>query len=328
MNIYDMASEAGVSIATISRVMNSSGRVKKETRERVEAVLKKHGYQPNAAARGLVTKNMWTIGILTVDIRVIHYANTSYILEQAMSRTGYNVMLCNTGGMMEENLRYLRMMREKRVDGIILVGSIFGRLAENEEAMNLLSEIPVVICNGFLPMENIHSVMVDDSLGIYLAVQHLTAQGRRNILYVQDMDTDSALIKAEGFRKAAKVFGIGGDNRILRTSFGLDGGRSIVQELIKGGSIPDGLVFGEDLTAAGAVKALAEAGVNVPGQTAVTGFNNSIYAEISTPSLTSIDNKYSLVGEFAVKLLSSLLDKQQDVVDVTIRPVLVKRDST
>ena len=96
---------------------------------------------------------------------------------------------------------------------------------------------------------------------------------------------------------------------------------------MKDKNFPDGLVFGEDLTAVGAMKALTEAGVKIPDDVAVTGFNNSIYAEISTPALTSIDNKYSLVGECAIKLLKLLLEKSEDVVDMNIRPVLVRRES-
>lgn len=241
-------------------------------------------------------------------------------------------MLCNTGGFMEENLRYLRMMREKRVDGVVLIGSIFEELAKNQEAMNLLSEIPAVICNGKLPLENVYSVMVDDSLGTFLATQHLISRGCKNIRYVQDMNTKSAFIKVEGFKRAIASSEINNetndDKKIIQASFGLEGGREVIQRLLKNDSMPDGLVFGEDLTAVGALKALTEAGIKIPDEVAVTGFNNSIYAEISTPTLSSVDNKYSLVGECAVKLLTLLLEKSEDVVDINIRPIFFKRESS
>ena len=208
MNIYDIAAEAGVSIASVSRVLNNNGRVGQETRKKIEEVLKKYDYRPSAAARGLVTKSMRTIGILTVDLRVSHYANTIYILEQAMRHMGYNVIVCNTGGRMEENLYYLRMLTNRQVDGLVLIGSVFGELASSPECMNHLQHLPVVIANGTLPLENVYSVLVDDPLGTQISTQHLLKKGHSNILYVQDLNTRSAYRKAEGFCSAMKAAGI------------------------------------------------------------------------------------------------------------------------
>ena len=96
MNIYDIAKEAGVSIATVSRVLNNKGTVSAATRARVEAILKQNNYTPSAIARGMVSKSMRTVAVLTVDIRVPHYARTAYTIEREFSRRGYEVILCNT----------------------------------------------------------------------------------------------------------------------------------------------------------------------------------------------------------------------------------------
>ena len=106
MNIYDIAKEAGVSIATVSRVLNNKGTVSAATRARVEAILKQNNYTPSAIARGMVSKSMRTVAVLTVDIRVPHYARTAYTIEREFSRRGYEVILCNTGGDRAETLRY------------------------------------------------------------------------------------------------------------------------------------------------------------------------------------------------------------------------------
>lgn len=328
MNIYDIAAEAGVSISTVSRVLNNRGRVKKETQEKIEAVLRKYDYQPSAVARGLVTKSMRTIGILTVDIRVMHYANTTYILEQALSRLGYNVMVCNTGGLMEENLRYLRMMVEKQVDGLVLVGSVFEELEKSEEGLEYLRHMPVVLANGSLNLENAFSVLVDDPMGTRLSVQHLYQKGHRDIYYVQDLDTHSAIRKADGFRRAMESLGLPGASRVLRAEHGLEEGEAFARSLMKSGKQVSALVFGEDLTAIGAMKGFQKAGLRIPQDLAIVGFNDSAYARMCTPELTSIDNKYRLVGEYSVKLLTGLLEGAGTEADVMIRPVLVERGSS
>ena len=120
MNIYDIAKEAGVSIATVSRVLNNKGTVSAATRARVEAILKQNNYTPSAIARGMVSKSMRTVAVLTVDIRVPHYARTAYTIEREFSRRGYEVILCNTGGDRAETLRYLQVVNQKQVDGIVL----------------------------------------------------------------------------------------------------------------------------------------------------------------------------------------------------------------
>lgn len=328
MNIYDIAEEAGVSIGTVSRVLNNRGRVKQETRDKVLEILKKYDYQPSAAARGLVTKSMRTIGILTVDMRVVHYANTTYTLEQEFSRRGYNVLLCNTGGEMEENLRYLRMMAEKQVDGIVLIGSVFEQLADSPDALRYLKNIPVVLANGSLPMENAYSVLVDDPLGTRLSVQHLLAKGRKKLYYIQDMDTHSAKRKAEGFCDAMCANGLSGKDRILRSDHGLEGGKAFARAFLKRHLDCDGLVFGEDLTAIGAMKVLQSDGVRIPEDIAIVGFNDSEYARVCTPELTSIDNKYRLVGEYSAKLMAGLLEENGGEADILIRPILVERESS
>mgnify|MGYP000816785709 CR=1 FL=1 len=107
MNIYDIAKEAGVSISTVSRVLNHKDRVNPETKKRVEAILEKYEYTPSAIARGMVSKSMKTVSVLTVDIRVPHYARTAYTIEREFSRRGYEVTLCNTGGELELSLIHI-----------------------------------------------------------------------------------------------------------------------------------------------------------------------------------------------------------------------------
>lgn len=329
MNIYDIAKEAGVSISTVSRVMNNKGNVNPATRKKVEEILAKNKYTPSAIARGMVSKSMKTVAVLTVDIRVPHYARTAYTIEREFSRRGYEVILCNTGGELEETAKYLQTALEKKVDGIVLVGSVFNTLCKNSEIENLLRTTPVVLANGKLELPNSYSVLVDDRYGIGLAVDHLVQKGHRNIYYLKDMDTVSARLKREGFVNGLERYGIENAKKyVVNTSLSIEGGIKAVEQLLQEKKKFTAIVCGEDITAAGAVKALLHAGLRVPEDVAVTGYNNSEYARICEPQLTTIDNKPELVAMFSVQLLTSLIEKADAYSSCTIQPELVEGQTT
>lgn len=328
MNIYDIAKEAGVSIATVSRVLNNKGTVTPATRAKVEAVLEKNNYTPSAIARGMMSKSLRTVAILTVDIRVPHYARTAYTIEREFSRRGYEVILCNTGGDRETTLKYLRAVIEKQVDGIVLVGSVFNIIGKDPEIEALLRVTPVVLANGKLDLPNAYSVLVDDSYGVQMAAKYLVSIGKKNLLYIKDMDTDSARKKAEGFASAMEHYSMDATGRIVSTNDSLQGGINAVSDILRSKIPFDSIICGEDLTAVGIVKGLKQAGLRVPEDIAVTGFNNSMYAKLCDPELTSIDNKPEQVALFCVQLLEGLLNGGEGCASVTIQPEIVIGSST
>lgn len=329
MNIYDIAKEAGVSISTVSRVLNN-GKTSEKIRQQVQLVLDKYNYKPNAMARGLVVKTMKTIGILIVDVRVNHYANTAYIIEQEFRERGYNVLLCNTGGSMENNIKYINMLSERHVDGLVLVGSIFNEIEKEPDVMKSLENIPVVMANGHLSLPNSYSVIVDDYFGIKLAVEHLYERGHRKILYVQDMETASAKDKKKGFVGTMREYGLynGENNIVFTTKYGLEGGKEVVRKILKSNIEFSAIVFGEDLTAIGAMKELKDNGYHIPKDVAITGYNNLDYALITDTELTSVDNKYSLLAHFSAQLLINLIEKRDSTASLSIKPSLVVRKSS
>ena len=327
MNIYDIAQQAGVSIATVSRVLNNKDTVSPATRAKVEAVLAKNNYTPSAIARGMVSKSMRTVAVLTVDIRVPHYARTAYTIEREFSRRGYEVILCNTGGDRQATLKYLRAVTEKQVDGMVLVGSVFNSIGRDPEIEALLRTMPVVLANGRLELPNAYSVLVDDAYGVGLAVEHLLGRGKRKLIYVKDMDTASARAKAAGFAQAMKR-SAGASGQVVETDESMEGGIRAVEQLLSAGVSFDGVVCGEGLTAVGVVKGLQRSGLRVPEDVAVTGFNNSIYARLCEPELTGVDNKPEQVALFCVQLLESLLNGGDSYQSVTIQPEIVPGAST
>lgn len=310
MNIYDIAAEAETSISTVSRVLNNKGNVNPQIRSRVEAVLKKYDYKPSAIARGMVSKTMKNIAILTVDVRVTHYARMIYVIEQEFSNQGYNVTVCNTGGSVEECDRYFQILSEKQTDGIVLIGSVFNQLIEYPEITAKVKDIPIVIANGQVALPNFYSVLVDDAKGIRMAADYLFDSGRKNLFYVYDIATDSGRAKRRGFLEAMKLRDqTDGVSRVVEVSeSSLEGGRAAVEMILDSGLAVDGVVCGEDITAIGLMKAFKKKGYRIPEDIAVTGCNNSPDSRICEPELTTLDNKPELLGGLCAELLKNRIE--------------------
>ena len=326
MNIYDIAREAGVSITTVSRVLNNKANVSEKTRRKIQEVLERHSYQPSAIARGLVSGTMKTVAILMVDVRTPHYAMTAFTMEQKLSKLGYMVLLCNTGENREDWKRYLRELYERKADGIILVGSIYKQL-EEDDALDLVRGIPIVMSNGKIDRENVYSVMVDEGRGIELATEHLYRRGHRKIAYVKDKQTESAERKKNGYLRKMEELGFPEEDRtVCEIEYTAEAGARIALSLHDKGY--DAVVFGEDLTAVGAVNGLLDAGIAVPGEMAVTGCNNSEYATLCRPGLTSINNKAEVLSELSVQLLVDILAEKTEIAELVVIPELVVRGTS
>lgn len=326
MNIYDIAKEAGVSITTVSRVINKKGYVSEKTRKKIQDVLDRNEYQPSGIARGLATGSMKTVAIVVVDVRVPHYALTSYIMEQKLSEEGYMVLVCNTGEEEEDCRKYLRMLAQRQVDGIILVGSIFNRLCD-DETLNLLSNIPIVMANGKIDRENIYGVLVDEAYGMELATAHLYKTGRRKLAYVIDKYTNAADRKLEGYIREMKRLGYENPEKdVYRTPYGLEGGAQIAGILKE--KKYDGVVFGEDLTAVGAMNEWRNQGIKIPEEIALIGCNNSEYSYICNPPLTTVNNKGEVLSELTVQMLLDVLSKKKELASLVVLPELVIRETT
>ncbi|WHH60289.1 LacI family DNA-binding transcriptional regulator [Petroclostridium sp. X23] len=329
MNIYDIAREANVSIATVSRVINNHPQVSGKTRDKVNEVLKKHHYTPNAIARGLVVKSMRTIGVLTIDIRDIYYANVAYTIEQEFTKLGYSVILCNTGGDAQQKINYLKMLSEKKVDGLILVGSVFRDKKIDKTISQIAKSLPIVMVNGFLETDNVYSIICDDSYGTSVCVDYLVKKGHRNIVYLQDADTFSAQAKLEGFKKGLVKNHLElTPSSIFKIEKGLLGGYNAIAQLIASNQKFTAVICGEDITGVGVIKKLQELNLNIPNDVAVIGFNNSIIAQCCSPELTSVDNKMETTGIGAVRILNDIFEGRNVPSKTVITPDFIIRKST
>lgn len=325
--MHDVAKLAGVSIATVSRVINEPEKVRMETRKRVQTVLEQTNFVANAVARGLVVNSMKTIGVLAADIRDLYFANVTYTIERRFTGLGYNVLLSNTGGELGEKKRYLRVMLEKQVDGIILVGSVFKERSDNEHILAASESIPIVMVNSFLEGDNIYSVLCDDFQGIKNVVDYLVAAGRREIYYLNGLKSFSGLAKVSGFREAMRGHGLN-ENNIYEIDSSLEGGIEGIRRITAERSKVTAVITGEDITAIGAMKELIKEGYKIPADVAVVGYNNSMLAKITIPSLTSVDNLQEAMANNSVQILYDVLHGKQVSKKTVLSPVLVKREST
>jgi len=326
MNIYDIARKAGVSIATVSRVINGTGPVSEKTRDRVTKVMEELGYTPNVFARGLMVNSIKVLGLLTIDVRDLYYASAIHTIEVEARQRGYDVILCSTGNDINQKKKYLKLLLQKRVDGIILVGSVFKEKTNNSHILEAARDVPVVMVNGDVEGDNIYSVICDDSFGIYSAVGHLVKNGRKDIVFINDVDTFSGIAKTKGFKNGMKEYGLNlKQDSIIKTTEGINGGYAAVEKLINEGKKISAIVAAQDILAVGVLKRLQEAGIKVPEDIAVIGYDNSLISCCTTPELTTVDSKVEAISSLAIKTLIDVIEGKNVPVKTVITPELVIR---
>lgn len=329
MNIYDIAEEAGVSIATISRVINGKAVVSQKTKDKVETVLKKYNYTPSDIARGLVVNSMRIVGVMTIDIRDLYYANVAYTVEQELTKLGFTGILCNTGENHNEKIKYFKTLEQKKVDGIILVGSVFKDKALEIYIKKIAEKIPVVMINGFIESKNVYSIICDDGAGVCDAVEFLIKSGRKSLIYFQDTTTFSAVSKLNAFKKTMENNNFElNENNIIKVEMGLDGGLKGIRQVLERGIRFDAVVCGDDITAVGVVKGLKDAKIKIPEDIAVVGFNNSLLSRCCEPELTSIDGNMEEMGRLAVEIFDNVINGEKIQSQKVIKPELILRKTT
>lgn len=330
-NIYDISERSGVSIATVSRVLNGSPKVSEATKNKVLAVMDELGYTPNVFARGLGLNTMNTVGIMCSDSSDPFLANAVYYLEQNLRKHGYDSFLCCTGYELQNKKNYLELILTKRVDGLILVGS---SLLEPNDEDNLYikeaaSHVPVMLMNGILKGAGIYSVVCDDCGAVSSVTERLIKSGRKRILYLYTAESGSGLQKLKGYKEALKTNGIKCDKDLIRLlPCDIENTRHLLSGLYTSGLRFDAVVCSEDRLAVGAIKAAKDMGLSIPGDLQVVGYNNSLLALCTDPELTSIDNHVETLSATAVKCLTDVFQGKRIPAKTIIQNALVQRETT
>ncbi|MFR7991852.1 MAG: LacI family DNA-binding transcriptional regulator [Lachnospiraceae bacterium] len=330
-NIYDVSTKAGVSIATVSRVLNGSANVSDKTREKVHAAMLELGYTPNAFARGLGLGSMNTIGIMCSDSSDTYLANAVYHLEHELRKNGYDSFLCCSGYELETKKQYLKLLLSKQVDALILVGSSFLDMTpeNNQYIVDATQQVPVMLMNAALDKPNIYSVLCDDFHAVKHATSSLIQTGHRRILFLYKSHSYSGNEKLAGYRKAFKKHQLEVDERLIqRCPKKLSENIRFIAGLYDMGLEFDAVIASEDIMAVGAVKFAKSRSLRIPDELSIVGFNNSVLAECSEPAVTSIDNRVEALSVTTVNQLMQLFAGRDVPQKIMISADLVQRATT
>lgn len=333
MTIYDISQKAGVSIATVSRVLNGSNKVSEKTRRRVLEVMDKCSYTPNAYARGLGLNTTHTVGILCADSSDLYLARAVYYLEQLLRDNGYESILCCCGYELKDKIKYAGLLESKKIDSIILVGSSFveARDEDNVYIRELGEHQPVMILNADYVAPNVYSCLCDDYHAVCSATEELIAAGRRDIIYVYDSTSYSGSRKLKGYSDTMAAHGLEQQAVSIRRHYEASDHILEVTDTLTAlhgsGRRIDAVITSDDQLALGAVKFAHRAGLLIPDDISIIGYNNSMLAVSSVPELTSIDNRLELLCRQLVSNLVEVLKGNEIPRKTIYSGLIVKRES-
>jgi LacI family transcriptional regulator len=305
--IRDVARRAGVSTATVSRVISGADPATPQTRARVMAAIEMLGYRPSAVARSLKLRTTRTLGLLVTDIQNPYYPEIVRAVEDAALQRNLAVLLCNGADDPSREESYLDLLVDRRVDGIIIASS--GLQERQAEWLARRRSVPVVLVNWVAPEMRLPAIMGDNRQGGRLATEHLLSLGHRRIGHLSAPARNAAAgERLDGIREALQHAGHDPDSLVVVEGDGRVSGSDIaVQKLLE--RMPDatGLVCYNDLTAIGAVRALRARGRDVPGDMSIVGYDDIAISAWVDPPLTTIAQPTAEMGRWAVRRLGELL---------------------
>jgi DNA-binding LacI/PurR family transcriptional regulator len=332
ITIYDIANEAGVSPATVSRVLTKRAGVSPAKREAVEQVIKKYKFRPNAMARGLSDTRTKILGLMVADIRNPYYAALAVECEKAANKLGYTVLLCNALNDMALEDSNLEKLHEQRADAIIQIGCRVDDLVSDPNYVNLVNRIsrttPFVI-TGKLDGANCYRLNINDAKAMEIVIEYLISLGHREIALVGG----SKQVKSTYDKWQEYVYLVAKHHLVLRDEYFQEGdysdksGYSCMNHLLSLDSIPSAVIAINDYSAAGVMKAMAEKGLSIPKDVSIISFDNTFLSETLTPKLTTIDYDYTLFGQTLVNIAIEALTRNDICREQLITPRLIVRES-
>jgi Transcriptional regulators len=324
--IKDIARQAGVAPSVVSRALNNKYGVKEETKELIQKIAQEMDYYPNTAARSLVTRKRGTIGVMMADISEPYYSQIIKGMEFVASQTGYTLLFSNSYESVERNRVLQKMIFAERVDGVVIVGS---NIQEKNFVLSLLKqEIPFVLIERNFSDPRVNCIWVDNIKGAYLATKLLIEKGHRKIAHIAgNFYYQVALDRIEGYKKALIEAGIGFSEELITSgNFVTQDAYKAMKELL--GHHCTAVFAANDTMAYGALQAILEAGLSVPDDIAVIGFDDLEFSALTNPPLTTIRQPRYEMGKQSMEILiANLQDEKNEKKKVCLAPELVVRRS-
>ncbi|NLM04516.1 MAG: substrate-binding domain-containing protein [Clostridiales bacterium] len=327
INIKDVAKRAGVSISTVSRVINDSKAVRPKTKAKVLEAIEELGYKPNAIARSLKVRHTKTIGIMVPDISNQFYPEVVRGIEDVASMYEYNIFLCNTDLDSEKELQYFDVLEEKQVDGIIYMG---GNISEEMGKRFKNASAPIILIG--IDYEDYPSVTIDNINASKEAVNYLISKGHKKVGMITGKAHDPIIsgVRKEGYKQALEENNLTFDESLVieggnRFKSGYEGAR----QLLELPEPPSALFISGDEMAIGAMRAALEMGIKIPDELAIVGFNNIDMAGKVFPSLSTIGQPMYEMGAIGMRVLTKILhDEELDDKKIVLNYSLIERESS
>jgi LacI family transcriptional regulator len=328
--IRDVADRAGVSTATVSRVLAGIGNPKPDTAAAVMRAVGQLGYRPSGVARSLRMKRTRTLGLIVTDIQNPFFPELVQAADSAARSLNYSIILGSAAYDEHRAMHYLDLMVDRRVDGLIIASS---QLSDESWQWLLASPVPVVVVNAEPTGLPVPVITSDNVGGTRLAVDHLIGLGHRRIAYIRGYEGFTAdLPRVEGFRRACADGGIPTSGIVeIRGDGQFEGGERATAELLAAGTDVTAIVCHNDVTAIGAMRAIRAAGQRVPQHISVVGCDDIAAASWVVPALTTVAQQKAEMGTMAVERLAAALDDPDHAGEAeTIRiPMILRvREST
>ncbi|QPC47257.1 catabolite control protein A [Mangrovibacillus cuniculi] len=329
ITIYDVAREANVSMATVSRVVNGNPNVKPATRKKVLEVIERLGYRPNAVARGLASKKTTTVGVIIPDISNIFFAELARGIEDIATMYKYNIILSNSDQNKEKELHLLNTMLGKQVDGIVFMG---GNITEEHVEEFKRSSVPIVLAGSVDEQQQIPSVNIDYRQATYDAVTMFIEKGHKEIAFISGPfhDVINRELKLAGYKDALENAGITvNDQYIIEGDYTYDSGLEAWQRLSELPTNVTAVYSSNDEMSLGVVHGAQDAGKVLPTDLEVITSDNTKLAMMVRPQLTSVVQPLYDIGAVAMRLLTKYMSKESVEEQTVILPHRIEeRDST
>ncbi|MDQ6422306.1 LacI family DNA-binding transcriptional regulator [Paenibacillus sp. LHD-117] len=329
VKIKDVAKLAGVSVTTVSRVLNGEKYVKDDLKEKVNRAIEELGYAPSQIARSLVRKKTNLIGVIVPDLTSSFYSTILSSIEEIASANDYNLLVCNINEDIDKEYKYLNVFQEMRVEGIIIMHEKI-----NEQIRNFIHKIntPVIFSSVKPTDQNFISVIIDDYKAAYEATNYLIELGHESIGFIGgDMrDVTSGQNRYSGYRNAMAA----ADKKLIyeHIRFGdykVKSGYDQMKELLNAGSPPTAVFVVSDDMAVGAMNCIRDHGLRVPEDISIMGFDGSQLTELVRPTLTSMEQPIHLMGKVTMEvLMKQIAGEAIPTDDVVLEHRLVVRESS
>lgn len=327
VTIYDVAREAGVSMATVSRVVNNNPNVKPATREKVSEVIKRLKYRPNAVARGLASKKTTTIGVIIPDVTNLYFSTLARGIDDIASMYKYNIILANSDGDEQKEIKVFQTLLAQQVDGVIFMGHNISDAMRDEMDR---TDTPIVLAGSFDSEGELPSANIDYHQSTKDAFDLLRDNGHERIGLVTSEEDEPIKydLRVEAMKKIYEERGLSfSDELIIDIDYDYDDGVQILEELNQKGITA--AVVTSDIMAASILGAAIDHGIAVPDDLEIISTANSLITTIMRPQLTTVAQPLYDIGAVAMRMLTKLMsDEEMDEKEVTLPYTIAERGST